>query len=263
MKLETDFPQNLTIELHETPLDLGNLDNLVFGRDASHSFLVLKDSERGTTLSEIHGTSYHPLQKKLGHGGQSILNIFNLLAADLGLRRSFNRLAKFCGYENKISKLKVYATDRAQRSRLSDRSIPVKIGKFEEIMPFWLAAMEIGQAVNRSDNRYKGVSLAQKAKNCHAVTAALLRMMEIDPGSIEMRYAAPGFSHSLSKLIPAIRAASAANHQHKTAAELHRDFSAFMRDLNHSVDPEAAPVKKQKPSLKKKFFRNPASPMTS
>ena len=263
MKYRTNFPENLRIDLHETPLDLGNLDNLVFGRDATRSFLVLKDAEHGKILSEIHGTSYHPLQKKLGIGGQSVLNIFNLLAADMGIHRVFNRVAKFCGYEKKISKLKVYATDGARRSKVGDRTVPVKIGSFEDIMPLWLSAMEVGTAVNRSENRYKGVSLAQKAKNCHAVTAALLRMMAVDPAGIKMHYAAPGFSHSLSKLIPVIREISADHHKDKSTAELQTGFSTFMRDLNHSVDPDAAPVKKRKPSLRKTFFRPPSSPLSS
>jgi len=245
LKYKTRFPKNLKIALHETPLDLGNLDNLVFGRDASHSFLVLKDADQNDkVISEIHGTSYHPIQKKLGLGGQSVLNIFNLLAADIGLRPVFNRLAKFCGYENQISKLKVYATDGARRSKAADRVITVKTGSFEDIMPFWLSAMEIGATINRSENRYKGVSLAQKAKNCHAVTAALLRMMEVDPGSIKMTYATPGFSHNLSKLIPAILDVSAARHKKKDTTALQTGFSIFMRALNHSVDPDAAPLSK-------------------
>jgi hypothetical protein len=146
---------------------------------------------------------------------------------------------------------------------MSDRTVPVKIGSFEDIMPLWLSAMEVGTAVNRSENRYKGVSLAQKAKNCHAVTAALLRMMAVDPAGIKMTYATPGFSHNLSKLIPAITDITADRHKDKSTAELQTDFSAFMRDLNHSVDPDAAPVKKRKPSLRKSFFRPPTSPLSS
>ncbi len=236
------FPEKLRIELHETPLDFGRLDNILFGRDASHSFLVLKD-EKDKILSEIHGTSYHRPLKKLGHGGQSLYNIFNILASEMRVRPLFNRVAKWTGMDAKISRLRVHASEGKLRSDPADVVVPVKIGSYEEIMPLWLSCLEAGRLINQNDLPYKGVTLTQKTKNCHAVTSAMLRRINAVPENITMTYAVPGFAHMLSKILPQLKEITADRHRGKSRSELQENYKAFLHALNDSVTDSGSPAK--------------------
>ena len=54
---------NWQIVLAEQNMNLGRWDQLIFGQDTCHSYLVLKDPE-GEVVSEMHGTTWHPKKKQ-------------------------------------------------------------------------------------------------------------------------------------------------------------------------------------------------------
>jgi len=166
------------IEFAERPLRIGILDNLLFGKDASHSFLRLID-ENDNVTAELHGYSYDFEKKSLV--GFSVPAVKHL-------KSMFNDAA------SKQDELKVFHFDgeRTQDPRLKTKTIFT--GNSQEAIERWMMARDKAVEINQAAYEYCPIRLmgVGTARNCHTVSATLMKAMRTSIPT--PHYATPGLS---------------------------------------------------------------------
>jgi hypothetical protein len=88
----------LSIIFCEVPLKFGTVDNMIWQKDVSHSYLALVKKDDGSVLSEIHGTSYDKRSDRLAGGvAGSAIALIGVGVEQLRQHHVFNRMAQGLG----------------------------------------------------------------------------------------------------------------------------------------------------------------------
>jgi hypothetical protein len=174
---------NWTIELAEKPLKIGIWDNIVYGgRDASHSFLRLKNSA-GEVVSELHGLCYDPVTGSTSDARSNTLG---------RLLHSFNGKKKNEPFAPARLVMFVFDFHRTKHEKLSAQ--PLLRGMQDDILRTWREATELAEEINGQHVEYRAIDIfrSNTAQNCHSASAFLMDALglELPP---HVRCARPGY----------------------------------------------------------------------
>lgn len=178
---------NWAIEFVERPLsEIGIWDNLVYGgKDASHSFLRIKD-EDGNIKGELHGFSYDPQKQSVA-------------PANFNPWKRLKHIFSNATDQFKPNTLKVFHYDyhRSQSEDLVSQTIFE--GDKEDIMLRWMDAIKEGIRINAEDHEYRALNIFKFwiAQNCHTVSNSLMRVMGLE-GRADPVFAAPGLTQEFN-----------------------------------------------------------------
>lgn len=192
---------NWQIVLAEQNMNLGRWDQLIFGQDTCHSYLVLKDPE-GEVVSEMHGTTWHPKKNRLNHGGGSLQAAAKSIFSSLNLSKPFEAVARRFDNATTFPRLKSvvtkgpWAIDNAQHQQV------VMEGDKHDILTEWIDACRIGDIINDMDLFYIPLCTRTIGQNCNAVTHTFLHAMDIDITRDQFNMAAVGYNNKLYKNMP-------------------------------------------------------------
>ena len=192
---------NWQIVLAEQNMNLGRWDNLIFGKDTCHSYLVLKNPEGGV-VSEMHGTTWHPKKNRLNHGGGSLQAAAKSIFSSLNLSKPFEAVARRLNDAPSFPRLKCvvtkgpWAIDKAQHEQV------VMEGDKQSVLTEWLDACKVGDIINDLDLFYTPLCKRTFGQNCNAVTHTFLHAMGIDLPRESFNLAAVGYNNKLYEHMP-------------------------------------------------------------
>lgn len=186
------------IVLAEQTMKLGQVDNILFGRDTCHSFLALQNPE-GEIVSEIHGSTYHPESNRVSYKGQSPQTYMKAFASSLGAADAFTRATKAIKLDDKWPRLKAVVTDGEWRFDQvpEDQTQVILEGSKEKVMGEWLDACKIGKEFNELDLYYIPICARTHGRNCNSVTGMMMHAMNVDFPEDKFHLEARGFANKL------------------------------------------------------------------
>lgn len=198
-----------TISLVEKKLDMfGVWDNIILGKDAGHSYLLVRDDE-GNPRYALEGNAYTPKDGSLAKGDQTTAGYLSAAARELGLGTIFNKAARLVGYDLNIPRLRVTVEDGNAYSQPGDQLIEhtVMTGPEDEIRRALVTATQAGAAINRADLMYQGIGLNDYGVNCHSVMRAMMDVMGIArEDQPRFMFASPGNTNNLFETVPGLTA---------------------------------------------------------
>jgi hypothetical protein len=203
-----DKSGNWTIELAERDLGIPG-DSLLFGRDASHSFLRMKD-EFGQVVGELHGRAWDPCTGKFGKMlkvsslfNQGVQGVGNFLQKNLGINTGYIR-GFFDAYarEHEVKlKVDIRGDGKTFEPEKPDTFSTIVDAPRERVKMLWEQATEKAIQINGADLEYRPIELAEPAQNCHSVAMDLGEIVTGNPITPQVRkeqkFAMPGWSTHL------------------------------------------------------------------
>lgn len=215
-----DAPGQWRIAMCEKPLSsIGILDNLIYGKDASHSFLALVDPN-GDVVEEMHGFSVNTRNNEPA-------------TASMGLRQFFNALAAKKGEPIRTdhpNKLRVTVAPPNEVPGTLNENAEMRVianGDDADIHRRWNKALARGKQINDMHVDYIpiGMKPGHHGQNCHSVTSDALNAMNIK-ASLTPTFARPGFKRMIvNEISQDVKALGRMTH------ELHESLSGLRRAL--------------------------------
>jgi hypothetical protein len=192
------------IKIAEQDMNLGNIDNMVFGNDTCHSFMVLENPD-GEVVSEIHGTTYHPARDRVAYGGQSAASYTSVIASSLGVSGLFKSVVQAMGVDDQFPRLKAVVTNKEWRAGDADYSRVVLEGDRNDIIREWIDACRISELVNELDLFYTPICAIRGGQNCNTVTSILCHAMDVDVRVNEFNMAAVGVNNEMHERVALLK----------------------------------------------------------
>lgn len=218
-----DAPGKWRIAMCEKPLSsVGVLDNLLYGKDASHSFLALVDPN-GDVVEEMHGFSVNTRSNEPATASMGLRQFFNALAAKKGepIRTDHpNKLRVTVAPPNEVPGT---LNENAQMQVITS-------GDDDEIHRRWNSALQRGQQINDMHVDYIpiGMKPGHHGQNCHSVTSDALDAMGVE-ARLTPTFARPGFKRMIVNEI---------SQDVKALGRMTHELHSSLRKLRRSLRPE-------------------------
>jgi hypothetical protein len=152
------------------------LSRVFFGKDRSHSFLMLINEDTQKTLKELHFSSFTADGRKQTYISSRPLNMLATVADEFGLTASFTKVAEKIGLGKHLVRIK--GTQTNGRRALKDvKSQLAFTGAPEKVMDMWNTACRATVALNREDMPFTAVGAIKAPVNCRAGTEMALESM--------------------------------------------------------------------------------------
>lgn len=180
-------------------MELGDVDNIIFGKDSCHSFLVLQNPD-GDIVSEIHGTTFSPKADRVSYGGGSAQSFLRSGLQMIGIGDVFERIIKATPLSAHFARLKVVVSPGQWRFDKSVRDRTVMRGTADFILPKWADACRMGEEVNKKDLLYVPICLRTTGKNCNSITSLMLDVIGARVAKHDFHLAAHGYNNPLPNL---------------------------------------------------------------
>lgn len=185
------------IALAEENMDVGQIDNMVFGNDTCHSFLVLINPDN-EIVSELHG---YPYKKTTRTEGQCPNSYLSSLASSVNMMSAFESVCRALDVDDAFPRLKVINTNGKWRTDLSEVMQVVFSGDKQTVMSEWLDACSLGGKINNMDLFYTPVSyVTENRKNCNTATRAFIHAMDITVDQTEFYLEPHGYENEINKI---------------------------------------------------------------
>lgn len=220
------------IAVCEKPLEsVGIFDNLIFGKDASHSFLALIDPN-GDIVEEMHGFSVNTSSNEPATASMGLRQLFNALSAkkDEAIRTD---------HPNKL-RVTVAAPHEVPGTLNQNATVQAVLsGDHDDIHARWHKALARGHAINDAHVDYIAIGLkpGHPGQNCHSVTSDALDAMGVK-AELPPKFARPGFTRMIINTI---------SHDVEALARMTDRLHHSLRKLRHKLHPDKvinAPMEK-------------------
>jgi len=201
------------IEVAHYDLKIPLIDEFIFGKNASHSFLRLVDSS-DNVIEEIHGGAFDFKQNQM--------TAYRFKLGDI-----FNRKAKVSTLSNEYGLRTEIRTTPTDSGKIDHCDAVASAGQVQ-IMRMWDKAKTEAQAINEKNLRYIAMRGMQRAQNCHSVVNTLCETMGVPyaPCHTSHPFALPGVATCLKAEVIA--------HSSKLKDRASRFLTAFTRTPNQT-----------------------------
>lgn len=176
----------------ERKLPLGPIDNWLFGEDASHGYIRIKDG-KGNPVLEFHGCARELFEGKRAHIKFGLSFVFGFVADSL------------LGRPSKVGPLlQVKALTRREDMEALNKGRPITEhvffeGSKKDVLRRVESALRAAHIINQSDLRYMFYAFnnEDEGQNCHSVRRGLRKWMTGTTPQKSPHYANPGLQRAL------------------------------------------------------------------
>lgn len=214
-----------SIVVREREVNVGPLDNMYYGQNASHTYLALVNGH-GKTIAEMHGLSCHPDTGEQISPGMGLLNLADIVADTASLSNLFEHVVDAAGLS--ANRLRIIVEDRASKAPHDSETL-IASGDEPSIMRRWVHASRAAIAINDADLIYKPFSFFNRAVNCNSVTNTLARMVAgVNLDEHFTKYVSPGLSTDLRTHIPTLKSITAPNGELGILRTMYKDLRRYL-----------------------------------
>lgn len=179
----------------ERHLSLGMLGKALFKRDASHSFLRVKDGN-GKVVLELHGLAFNPKTLEASPFKLDAQSLFHTAFYSIGkvLKNAPTFLHVVSMTNSDVMRIVAKGKESAE--------IPIAEGSEEDMLRCIECALRAAIRINESDLGYCLFGFKEKGRNCHSALAEIVeRMFAVHLKMSDMSFATPGIETDLEPLI--------------------------------------------------------------